>query len=526
MNKKTFSKLFFSFLTLFMLSSISIFASGVKNVGKSVVAPEEEVKLAKQGRIVVLVVDISQSIKGQLDAIIEGLCNEIVDKKLESGDYCVVVPLGDGKNADKADSFGVRFSSDKEKIKTYLRNIKSWMPKNLNTDIGAAMKKAIDYINMINSENNGDMYAPQVIFITDGEIYHSPNSDDPIRYATPDAIFKDAALNPSNNSYENWWFLGIENEGVPLEHIKSIAQKVDAYPERYKVLKDMSQFGAMFDEWIKNIPEPILPPKGEIKFSNVSVNGKLISMKDSSYTVIPNNANKFTWKISSTYPERLTAVLQIKSVRATFQSGSNVISFNLTPEAGNIELPPLSERISELNFTLPSNIMGKGTLKFDIDSELSASSKTALVEIPEWKCYVEFKTPKEILINKIKIPAIIVVVLILIFVVRAIMKANASVKVKIEVVGKSNPKARVYAMKVGKKVEFGSKSGVPFKLEGSNYPPVIGTFERTGSKTYKVTPRDESVFVSGQEKVLNEYKLGTAIKLILKDRSSVTIKFR
>ena len=132
--------------------------------GKSVEAPEEESAPVQQGRIIVLVVDISQSIKGQLDDIIDGLCEEIVEKRLQSGDYCVIVPLGDASNSDKADSFGVKFSNDKEKIKNYLHQIKSWMPTNLNTDIGAAMKKAFFYINMINEENNGDMYEPLVLF--------------------------------------------------------------------------------------------------------------------------------------------------------------------------------------------------------------------------------------------------------------------------------------------------------------------------------------------------------------------------
>lgn len=516
----------FSSLCLFSVPLSASFADS----DKSLSAPSEDVKLAKQGRIVVLVVDISQSIREQIDAIVEGLCNEIVDKKLESGDYCVVVPLGDGRNADRADSFGVRFSNDKEKIKAYLRNIKTWMPKNLNTDIGAAMKKAFDYINLINSENTGDMFAPQVIFITDGEIFHSDNSDDPIRYATPDAIFEDPMMDPAKNSYENWWFLGIENEGVPLEHIKSIAKRVNAYPERYKVLKDMKQFGAMFDEWVRNIPEPLLPPKGEIRFSDVCVDGKPISMDSASYTVIPTDTSKFSWKISSTYKERMRAALRFDYVKAVFQDeGGKTFEFDVTPEAGNIELSPLEERVSGLNFTLPSDIKGRGFLKFDIKAEvtnLNDTSKKSEAEIPEWKCFVVFKTPAEIFIAKIKIPLIALAIVILIIVIVSIMKANAAIKVKIEVVGKPNPKARAYSMRVGKKAEFGSKAGIPFKLEGQNYPQVIGTFERNGSKSFKINPRDNSVFADGQEKILANYKLGTSIKLVLKDRSSVQIKFR
>ncbi len=518
--------IFKKFLMALLAASFLSVAWADADSSKSVEAPEEDVKLARQGRIVVLVVDISQSIEEQIDAIVEGLCNEIVDKKLESGDYCVVVPLGDGRNSEKADSFGVRFSTDKEKIKSYLKNIKSWMPTNLNTDIGAAMKKTFDYINLINSENTGDMYAPQVIFITDGEIFHSKNSDDPLRYENPDAIFEDPALNPEKNSYENWWFLGIENEGVPLEHIKKISQRVDAYPERYKVLKDMSQFGSMFDEWVRNIPEPLLPPEGAIKFSDVSFDGKALSTEEGKYTVVPSNAGKFTWKISSTYKERMNAVMTLKSVKAVFQSGTDVVKFDVVPEAGNIELPPLAERVSELNFKLPEGLSGRGVLKFDVVSELSASSKTASVEIPEWKCYVEFKSPSMILFDKVKIPAAIVLAIILILIIKSVMKSKAAVKVRLEVVGKPNPKARAYSMRIGKKAEFGSKAGIPFKMDGQGIPPVIGTLERTGSKSFKINPREASAFVEGQDKVLNEYKLGTTVKLVMKDRSSVQIKFK
>lgn len=501
-------------------------ASAGTGASRSVEAPVEDVKLARQGRIVVLVVDISQSIEGQIDEIVDGLCNEIVDKKLESGDYCVVVPLGDGRNSDRADSFGVRFSTDKDKIKSYLRSIKSWMKTNLDTDIGAAMRKTFDYINLINSENTGEMYAPQVIFITDGEIFHSRNSPDPLRYESPDAIFKDPAMDPERNSYDNWWFLGIENEGVPLEHIKSIAKRVDAYPERYKVLKDMGQFGAMFDEWVRNIPEPVLPPEGAIKFSDLCFGGRALSTEDGKFTVVPNDASKFTWKISSGYKERMVAVLGLKSVRAVFQSGADVVEFDMVPEAGNIELPPLAERVSELNFKLPEGLSGRGTLKLDVVSELSASSKTASVEIPEWKCNVEFKSPNEILFDRLKIPAAAIAALFAALALRAFAKARAAVKVRLEVVGKPVGRARPYSMRIGRKAEFGSKAGLPFRLEGNGVPPVVGAIERTGGKSFRITPRDASVFAAGQEKALGEYRLGTTVKLVMKDGSSVLIKFR
>ena len=81
-------------------------------------------------------------------------------------------------------------------------------------------------------------------------------------------------------------------------------------------------------------------------------------------------------------------------------------------------------------------------------------------------------------------------------------------------------------MRVGKKAEFGSKAGLPFRLEGPNIPPVVGTLERTGGKSFRIIPRNASVFAEGQDKVLGDYRLGTTVKLVMKDRSSIQIKFR
>lgn len=518
MNIKSVKK-FSILLVLFSLFCNSFLFA---DKGKSVVAPEEETPSAPQGRIIVLVVDISQSIKGQLDAIIDGLCEEIVEKRLQSGDYCVVVPLGDSTNSDKADSFGVKFSNDKEKIQSYLHQIKSWMPSNLNTDIGAAMKKAFFYINMINEENNGDMYEPLVLFITDGEIYQSPNSKVPVVCTTPEKIFEDPVMSPSLNSYDNWWFLGIENEGVPLEHIKAIAQGVGAYPDRYETLNDMDQFGMLFDLWLSNIPDPAPKDIGNITFSNVKFDGKALSTKDSKYTVVSNKASKLSWIMKSSY-QRNKVVMTFKSVTATFQEEATgkTTRFELVPESGNIEFAPKSQRDSTLNVSLPE-ILGKGKLKLDVKTELNTANRSSDDEIPEYLFYVDFKTPQAILLGKIIPPIIILVVIILLIIILKIIKANAPIKVRMEVVGKG--KSKNVSFKVHAKKDFGSKPSAAFKLEGSNYAPIIGSLERTGKQSWKINQLDSSSFENEQGN-LSAYKLGTGIKITLRDGSTVTIKF-
>ena len=497
--------------------------------GKSVVAPEEELAPTPQGRIIVLVVDISQSIKGQLDAIIDGLCEEIVEKRLQSGDYCVIVPLGDASNSDKADSFGVKFSNDKEKIKNYLQQIKGWMPTNLNTDIGAAMKKAFFYINMINEENNGDMYEPLVLFITDGEIYESPRSKSPIMYATPEKIFEDSDLNPDLNSYQNWWFLGIENEGVPLEHIKRIAQEVHAFPQRYETLNDMDQFGMLFDLWLSNIPDPEPKDKGNISFINVKLDGKTLSMKPSSYTVVSNKADKFTWTMKSSY-SRISVVMNFNSVKGIFQDDAtgNITRFDLVPEAGNIELGPKSQknsqRDSSLNVKLPE-LSGKGKLKLEISTKLNTTNRSTDEEIPEYLFYVNFKSPTQILLGKIIPPAALVLLVLFALLISKMLKDSAAIKIKMELVGKSSgQKAKPAAIKIHAKKEFGSKPSAAFKLDGANFASVVGSIERTGKQSWKINKIDSAAF-ENEKNALEPYKLGTGIKITLKDGSTATIKF-
>ena len=504
------------FIILFLLSINSC----NKKVEKSVAVAEPETPVVLPGRIIVLVVDISQSIRNQLDDIINGLCDVIVDDRLESNDYCVVVPLGDASNVDKADSFGIKYSTDKEKIKRYLQTMKTWMPSNLNTDIGAAMRKTFQYVNMIEKENNGNMLDPLVLFITDGEIYHSQNSSEKILYETPDAIFNDSLMNPQFASYDNWWFLGIENEGVPLVHIKDIAQRVNAYPARYETLSDMSQFGELFDKWLERIP-PVKPKdNGRITFYDVKLNDKSLSTNNSKYSVIPNTSKIFTWQMRSEYKIN-TVVMQFTSIKGSFQKDATgeSVEFEIIPEIGNIEFTPKAIRETKANVKIPS-ISGKGKLKLTINTELNAESEG---QIPEYLFFVDFESQFIILMKKI-LPFVLIFLLIafLIIVVK-IFNERKPIKIKIEVVGKKTTKPRTASVRIHKEFEFGSKAGIQLRLEGSNVPPVLGKISRTGKSEWKVEPKDQNWFVPNQK--LDPYTLNSSIKLILKDGSSCIIKF-
>lgn len=502
--------------SLFLLS----ISSCNKKVEKSIAIPEPKTPEVLPGRIIVLVVDISQSISNQLDDIVNGLCNVIVDDRLESNDYCVVVPLGDASKTDMAESFGIKFSTDKEKIKKYLQTMKTWMPTNLNTDIGEAMKKTFQYVNMIARENDGNMLDPLVLFITDGEIFHSKNSAEKIRYDSPASIFNDPLMAPDNASYDNWYFLGIENEGIPLVHIKNIAQKVGAYPDRYQTLNDMSQFGVLFDKWLSRIPAVKPKDYGRITFSNVKLSDNLLSSQNTKYTVVPNNSDIFTWRMKSEYKIN-NVVMNFTKVKGTFQKDSTgeTVEFQIIPEAGNIEFTPGSVRETRGNVKIPA-ISGKGKLKLTINTELNAESED---QIPEYLFFVEFKSPFALIMEKVLPILIAAILIILVIVLVRILKARKPIKIKIEVVGKKSTKQRIASIKINKEFEFGSKAGLALRLEGVNIPPVLGILKRTGKSEWKVVPKDSQYFVPNQK--LDPYALNTSIKLALKDGSTCIVRF-
>lgn len=498
---------------LMLFTSFQVFAQ------KTVMIPEEE-NAQEQGIILVLVVDISQSIKEQLDAIMEGLSDEIVDKRLQGGDYCVVVPLGDASNVDRAKSFPIILPSDKNAIKDYLVDIKARMPTNLNTDIGAAMEKTFENISRIDSENDGKMMAPQVLFITDGEIFGSKNSPDKLRYNTTDEIFQKKEMDPVYADYENWYFLGIENEGVPLEHIKNIAERVGAYPDRYVTLDNMDRFGELFDSWLRSIPDP---DNGFISFSPLQLSGKELSSSPEKYSTVPTSTDVFNWTMKSTY-KRTDIVMTFTSITGIFQNDSTgeVTKFQITPEAGNLEFAPGTSRETRAHVSFPK-LHGKGTLKLDIQTQLN---KTCEVQIPEYSFYVNFKSPLEILLWKILPPIIAVILIVIIVIVARIINERKPVKVQFDVGTGSSRKSgkvkRVVSMKIGKSVQFGSKAGLQFRIESDDAPRIAGELVRTGPSTWVIEPKDGQF---PDEAKLNPYKLGTSVKMTLADGSTTSIKF-
>ena len=72
--KKNSCKIHFLFILIILLFSCPIFAKSVK----SSEGPEVIEEKAPDGKIIVLVVDISQSIRAQLPLILDGLSSQII----------------------------------------------------------------------------------------------------------------------------------------------------------------------------------------------------------------------------------------------------------------------------------------------------------------------------------------------------------------------------------------------------------------------------------------------------------------
>lgn len=98
------------------------------------------------------------------------------------------------------------------------------------------------------------------------------------------------------------------------------------------------------------------------------------------------------------------------------------------------------------------------------------------------------------------------------------------VKVTMEIVGKPSLKFKTVPAKINKKIEFGSKPGLQFKLDTAQFGPVVGQLQRLGPNKWQIIPRDRTAFEDGSKSF--PYTLNSPIKLKTKDDESVSIKFK
>ena len=170
-------------------------------------------------------------------------------------------------------------------------------------------------------------------------------------------------------------------------------------------------------------------------------------------------------------------------------------------------------------FNPNSEIKGKGILKIHFVANINGLDKQF-----DEAFDIDGKTASELLFEKIFWPLIIALILILIIVTFIIIKKFLPVKITMEVIGNRSEKPRSVAMKMKKRVEFGSKPGLAFKLDSEMFSPIVGQIQRLSANKWQIIPRDESAFEDGNKKI--DYTLGSTLKLKTKDESTVSIKFK
>lgn len=469
----------------------TVFAQGANATGK--------------GKIIIVVLDISGSIRNQFPHIIKIIDRSVVKDRLTIGDYFVLIPFGN--TALPMYSGQLLREEDKNSISNTLKAMKA---DNDFTDTGTAIKTALNYIVDLKGDDY-NLYEPLVLFITDGDI--TPSEASAFHGQDVNQIFEDPVIG-NTYLYNGWYYVGI---GRNLHDLPLIAQK-SGREDYLLCIEDLTQLEFMLDDWISKIPEPQPIEQGEILLDNYMLKSYRLS-KNKSVKVL-SNAKEFSFDIFNTY-KRTPVSVEFKNMRATFQTNDRTatIPVKLNSEAGIIQIPNLYLKRTVCGFVPESEIKGKGTLKVQIVASVNGIDKQ-FNEVFD----IEGKTASEFLFGKIFWPLLVLAVIILVIIACIIIKKFMPVKITMEVVGSRTEKIRPVAMKIKKRVEFGAKAGLAFKLNGELFAPVVGQIQRTGANKWQIIPRDASAFENNNKKI--DYVLGTALKLKTKDNSPISIKFK
>lgn len=469
----------------------TVFAQGANATGK--------------GKIIIVVLDISGSIRNQFPHIIKIIDRSVVKDRLTIGDYFVLIPFGN--TALPMYSGQLLREEDKNSISNSLNAMKA---DNDYTDIGTAIKTALTYIIDLKGDDY-NLYEPLVLFITDGDITTPASSA--FHGQDVNQIFEDPVIG-NTYLYNGWYYVGI---GKNLHDLPLIAEKSGR--EDYLLrIEDLNQLEFMLDDWISKIPEPQPIEQGEVLLDNFMLKSHKLSRKKS--VKVLSSAEEFSFDILNTY-KRTPVSVEFKDARATFQTDDRetTVQVRLRPETGIIQIPNMRTKRTDFGFAPQSEITGKGILKVQIVASLNGIDKQF-----DEAFDIEGKTAAELLFGKIFLPLMVLIVIVVAVVVCVIVRKFLPVKITMEVVGNRSGKIRPVAIKIKKRVEFGAKAGLAFKLNGELFAPVVGQIQRTGANKWQIIPRDASAFENNNKKI--DYVLGTALKLKTKDNSPISIKFK
>lgn len=457
---------------------------------------------AGKGKIVIVVLDVSGSIKNQFADITRIIDRAVVKDRLGIGDYFVLIPFGDA--ALPMYSGQLLREEDKNSISNSLNAMKA---DNDYTDIGTAIKTALTYIIDLKGDDY-NLYEPLVLFITDGDITTPASSA--FHGQTVDGIFEDSVIG-NTYLYNGWYYVGI---GKNLHDLPLIAQKSGREDFLLRI-EDLDQLEFMLDDWISKIPEPQPIEQGEVLLDNFMLKSHKLSRKKS--VKVLSSAEEFSFDILNTY-KRTPVSVEFKDARATFQTDDRktTVQVRLSPETGIIQIPNMRTKRTDFGFAPQSEITGKGILKVRIVASVNGIDKQF-----DEAFDIEGKTAAELLFGKIFLPLMVLVIIILVVAACIIIQKFLPVKIMMTVGG---AKSRPVAMKIKKRVEFGSKAGLAFKLDAGLFAPVVGQIQRTGANKWQIAPRDTSAFDGGGNKI--DYALGSELKLKTNDDTVISIKFK
>ena len=457
-----------------------------------------------KGKIVIVVLDVSGSIKKQFPDITKIIDRAINKNRLNVGDYFVLIPFGD--SALPMYSGQLMREEDKTSISNTLKAMKA---DNDYTDIGTAIKTALNYIVDLKGDDY-NLYEPLVLFITDGDITTPTTSE--FHGQTVDQIFNDPLIG-NKYLYDGWYYVGI---GKNLHDLPLIAEKSGR--EDYLLrIEDLDQLEFMLDDWISKIPEPQPIEQGEVLFDNFRI--KSNKLKAGKNIKILSSAEEMSFDILNTY-KKTPANIEFKMAAATFQSADmkTTIPIKLTPEIGVIQVAGMRSKTTDCGFSPQSQIKGKGILKIQFVANINGLDKQF-----NYAFDINGKTASELLFEKVFWPLLILAIIIIIILTTIIIKRFMPVKIQMSINGMpANTKPVLVKMK--KRMDFGSKAGLQFKLDAEQFNGVVGQLLRTGPDKWQIIPRDKNAF----ESITNNtpYKLGEQIKLKNRDEDTVTIVFK
>lgn len=465
-------------------------------------------ELQQKGKIVIVILDISGSIRSEFPAITKILDKSIIQDRLSVGDYFVLIAFGD--KATPVYSGQLLRIEDKTSISNALHMLK---PDNNYTDIGQALQDALNQIISLKKQNF-NLYEPLVLFITDGDITTDPKSL--FHNKKVGEIFKSEPFNELP-LYNGWYYVGIGKDLHDLPEIATLSGRKDNVLR----IEDLDKLNDTLGGWVQNIPASRSLEIGTVIPKNFLLSKKPILQKDelNKYQEVAMPLDNFSFDLVSSY-EKTNVICEISSCDAVFQSKdlATIVPLTVNFPVGKMQIMPLSSNKVDCTIAGEGDIHGCGTLTVNMVIKTDGiDAEYPLV------FNIDAKTQKELLISRLFLPVVILLGVLIIIVAIIIARKFAPVSVIMEVVGKVQ-KARPVAIKVGGKMPFGSKMSNRFKIESSEYDPIVGMLYRKGCSKWCIT----KVALTAFEKEFkgDDYKFGTPIKIKGKNGLSISIKFR